>query len=375
VITNSIPVPDAAPADTTATQVHGIDHLVMCVGNAKQAAHFYRSACGFTPVAYAGLETGSRDECSYVLQQGEIRLQVTSALHATSQAAEYVLRHGEAVSTIALSVRDAAGAFERALSAGATPLQPPSELEDEHGQVTVASIAGQSDVTYTFVERQRYAGPFLPGFKQLPDRWPVSKTGLTAIDHVAFSVEQGQLQRWVDFFGAVLGFEQTFAEDVEAARTAMRSRVVQDRHGRVRFPITEPAPAKSKSQIDEYLHFHGGPGAQHAAFSTDAIIDTAAALEANGLEFLPTPAAYYEALPARVGPLAEPLSRLRDLNVLVDRDPSGYLLQVFTRPMETRPTFFLEVIQRKGARGFGAGNVRALFEALEREQARRGALL
>jgi 4-hydroxyphenylpyruvate dioxygenase len=357
-----------------ATGFLGIDHLEIYVGNARVSSHYYRTVCGFEAVAQAGLETGRRDECAIAMTQGSIRILLKSALHPSAPAAEFVREHGEGVHDIAFEVTDVGEVFELAVRHGARPIQPPAVVEDEHGAVVRATIGTHGSVRHSFIRRNGYSGPFLPGLRAatpLPVRRGV---GLSAIDHVAFSLKPGSLQEWVDFYCGALGFRQTRREDVSTEYSGMNSRVVEDPSGRVKFPLTEPRAGLRKSQIEEYLCFNGGPGAQHAALRTDDIIGSIRMLREGGLEFLRTPAAYYDLLAARVGSLDEDTALLRDLCILVDRDPSGYLLQIFSQPMDTRPTFFLEVIQRKGATGFGSGNIRALFEAVEREQALRGNL-
>lgn len=355
-------------------QIKHFDYIEMYVGNPLQAAHYYRTALGFVPVAYAGLETGVRDRVSYVLAQGEIRLVVTGGLSPESEIVHHVSRHGDSVRDIAFAVRDVREVYENAIAAGARSILPPTAYADEHGQVMKAMIAAYNDTVHTFVERQTYDGPFLPGYRQIEQRYPVVQTGLIDIDHVAIGMEHGKLDYWVEFYKQVLSFHELHEEMIATERTAMNSKVVEDSSRRIKFPIVEAPAARSKSQINEYLDYHNGAGAQHIAFLCTNIIETVGQLRENGVEFLSTvPQTYYDMLEARVGTIdPEVLDGLRRLSVLVDRDDWGTLMQIFSRPIQGRPTLFLEVVQRNGARGFGAGNIKALFEAVEREQERRG---
>ncbi len=353
----------------------GIDHLELYVGNAAQAAFFLRRAFGFRRVAYAGLETGVRDRVSHVLRQGRITLVVTGALHSDSPIAAHHHRHGDGIKVIALSVPDAAHAYAHAIAQGATGIATPQETEDEHGRVTVASIAAYGDTVHTFVERADYAGAFLPGYAPREDDAP--DAGLLTLDHVVGNVELGRMDEWVGFYERVFGMTEMnrFSdEDISTEYSALMSKVVSDGSGRVKFPINEPAEGKRKSQIDEYIDYYEGAGAQHLAVTTRDIVGTVEALQARGVEFLRTPESYYDEAPERVGEIAEDFADLRRLGILVDRDDEGYLLQIFTTPIGDRPTVFFEVIERHGARGFGDGNFKALFEAIEREQSRRGNL-
>ncbi len=355
--------------------LHGIDHVELFVGNAKQAAFHLRHAYGFREVARAGLETGVRDRTSHVLRQGRITLVLTGALHADSPIAEHHRRHGDGVKVIALSVPDAAHAHRHALEHGATGVQAPEAATDEHGMVHTASIAAYGDTLHTFVQRGDYTGPFLPGFVAVKDETP--DAGLLTLDHIVGNVELGRMDEWVGFYERVFGMTEMrhFSDrDIGTEYSALMSKVVSDGKGRVKFPINEPAEGKRKSQIDEYLEYYEGPGAQHLAVSTRDIVKTVEHLSALGVEFLRTPDSYYDEAPARVGEIAEDLDDLRRLGILVDRDDEGYLLQIFTKPIGDRPTVFFEVIERHGARGFGDGNFKALFEAIEREQDKRGNL-
>lgn len=354
-------------------KLKGLDYVEFYVGNPLQAAYFYRAAYGFTPVARAGLETKVRDRASYLLQNGDIRLVFTTALTADSPIAEYVRTHGDSIKDIAFSVADAEKAFSKAIANGASPVQEPTELTDECGKVVKATIAVYGGIVHSFIERENYTGTFMPGYQPLKPSVPIPQIGLTEIDHVAFNIEQGMLGRWVEFYKQVLDFDEMHQEMVTTEYSAMNSKVVCDSSRRIKFPIVEPVPSKRRSQIDEYLAYHNGAGVQHIALASDNIIQTVRALRANGIEFLHTPGAYYEMLEGRVGSLGEDvLANLHELNILVDRDDWGALMQIFTKPMQDRPTFFMEVIQRQGARGFGGGNIKALFEAVEREQSLRG---
>jgi 4-hydroxyphenylpyruvate dioxygenase len=355
--------------------LNGVDHIELYVGNAAQAAYYYVHAFGFRQVAYRGLETGSRERTSHVLEQGRIRLVLTGALGADSEIAAHQHLHGDGVKVIALSVPDAAYAYRTALERGARGLEEPHEESDEHGRVRLASIATYGETVHRFVERADYAGPFLPGYA--PRERSAGDAGLLAIDHVVGNVELGHMEEWVGYYERVFGMTEMLHFSDEAISTeysALMSKVVTDGKGRVKFPINEPAEGKRKSQIDEYLEFYGGPGAQHIAVATRDIVSTVTEMRARGVEFLTIPESYYEDVPARIGEIEESLDDLRRLGILVDRDDEGYMLQIFTKPVGDRPTVFFEVIERHGARGFGEGNFKALFEAIEREQELRGNL-
>jgi 4-hydroxyphenylpyruvate dioxygenase len=368
----------------TATTQHdplallGIDHVELWVGNAKQAAHFYRTGFGFTPLAYAGPETGLRDRASWVLGQGSIRLVLTSSLRPGTEIAEHVARHGDGVRDVALAVPDAAVAHAAALERGARGVQEPTDDKDEHGIVRRAAIATYGDTIHSLVDRSGYGGPFLPGYvawTSVPD--PLPPVGLEAIDHVVGNVELGRMNQWVEFYERVLGFTELVHFSDEAISTeysALMSKVVWDGEGRIKFPINEPAKGKKRSQIDEYLDFYGGPGVQHIAIQTGDIVASVRALKARGIEFMRVPDTYYAELADRFGDVDLDLDSLAELGVLADRDDEGYLLQIFSRMAQDRPTVFFELIERHGARGFGEGNFKALFVALEREQALRGNL-
>jgi 4-hydroxyphenylpyruvate dioxygenase len=356
--------------------LNGIHHVELHVGNALQAAYYYARAFGFRRTAYRGLETGTRDQVSHVLQQGRIRLVLTGALHSESPIAAHHHRHGDGVKVIALSVPSADNAYREATTRGATGVAEPHEVADERGTVRLATIETYGDTLHTFVERGEYDGPFLPGFEAVEDGTEDSGM-LLAIDHVVGNVELGSMETWVKFYEDVFGMTEMIHfsdEDISTEYSALMSKVVSDGKGLVKFPINEPAEGKRKSQIDEYLEFYEGPGAQHIAVATRDIVGTVAELRRRGVEFLTIPPAYYEDVPVRVPDVVEQLADLREQGILVDRDDEGYLLQIFTKPVGDRPTMFFEVIERHGARGFGDGNFKALFEAIEREQERRGNL-
>ena len=358
--------------------INGTDYVEFYVGNAKQAALFYQAAFGFQPLAYAGLETGLRTQTSYVLRQGKIRLVLTSALSPDSVVAEHVKRHGDGIRDLALWVDDARSSFAETTKRGAVPVMEPTVFEDEHGKVVKASIRTYGDTIHTFVERKDYHGIFLPGFEAWTNRdFRVADVGLQYVDHCVGNVELGEMNTWADFYSDVMGFRNllTFDDkDISTEYSALMSKVLANGNDRIKFPINEPAEGKKKSQIEEYLDFYGGPGVQHVAMATNNIIETVSALRNRGIEFLHIPDDYYDTLNDRVGEIDEDLVRLRELGILVDRDDEGYLLQIFTKPVQDRPTVFYEIIQRKGARSFGKGNFKALFESIEREQARRGNL-
>ena len=358
--------------------LHGIDHVELWVGNAKQAAYFFTRAYGFTEVAYAGLETGSRDRVSHVLQQGRVRLVLTGALQSDHDIAAHHHKHGDGVKAIALGVPDVDHAYKVATERGAKGLVEPYDITDEHGTVRVAEIATYGETVHRFVDRSQYKGDFLPGYQGVPHADDVKTGGmLVAIDHIVGNVELGAMQEWVEYYEQVFGMTEMIHFSDEAISTeysALMSKVVTSGDGRVKFPINEPAEGKRKSQIDEYLEFYEGAGAQHIALATRDIVQTVSTLQANGVEFLTVPETYYDEVPERVPEMKEDIADLRRLGILVDHDDEGYLLQIFTKPLGDRPTIFFEIIERHGARGFGEGNFKALFEAIEREQERRGNL-
>ncbi|MGH7667788.1 MAG: 4-hydroxyphenylpyruvate dioxygenase [Candidatus Dormibacteria bacterium] len=358
------------------TSLEGVDHIEFFVGNARQAAHFYRSAFGFDVVAYSGPETGVRDRASYVLKQGAVTLVMTAPLSPEGEVADHVRLHGDGVRTLAFTVDDATTAFQDAVQRGARPVAEPHVLEDDQGAVRLATVRTFGDTVHTFVERAEYTGSFLPGYRS--EFKEGAGAGLQVVDHCVCNVELTRMDEWVSWYNRVFGFDvfQEFDEnDIATQYSALRSKVVRGgREGRVTFPINEPAKGLRRSQIDEYLDYYHGPGVQHIALHSEDIIASVDWLRRQGAEFLRAPDSYYERLPERVGEIDEDLERLRQLNILVDRDEHGYLLQIFTRPVEDRPTLFFEVIQRKGCRGFGKGNFQALFESIEREQEARGNL-
>jgi 4-hydroxyphenylpyruvate dioxygenase len=358
--------------------VHGIDHVEMYVGNAAQAAFYFVHAFGFTETAYAGLETGRRDRVSHVLEQGRIRLVLTGTLQGSDGIAAHHALHGDGVHKIALSVPDAEAAYHHAVEHGARGLMTPHWVEDEHGRVQLSSIATYGDTQHLFVQRDAYKGPFLPGFERRGEatRDPDAMR-LMAIDHIVGNVELGHMEEWVGYYERVFGMTEMIHFSDEAISTeysALMSKVVTDGTGRLKFPINEPAEGKRKSQIEEYIDYYKGAGAQHIALATRDIVGCVAALRESGVEFLSIPESYYDEVPERIGEIEEDLADLRRLGILVDRDDEGYLLQIFTKPLGDRPTIFFEIIERHGSRGFGEGNFKALFQAIEREQERRGNL-
>ena len=356
----------------------GTDYVEFYVGNAKQSAYFYQAAFGYELVAYAGPETGVRDRASYVLQQGKIRLVLTTSLLPDSEITRHVARHGDGVKVMALWVDDARKSFEETTRRGARPAFEPHTIEDENGSVTLAGIYTYGETIHTFVERGNYDGPFMPGFvargSGIPQPNPV---GLLHIDHCVGNVGWGEMNQWVKFYEDVMGFKLLITfddEDISTEYSALMSKVVSNGNGFVKFPINEPAEGKKKSQIEEYLDYYHSPGVQHIAIATNDIRSTVTELRRRGVEFLSVPNTYYDTVLDRIGEIDEDLESLKELNLLVDRDEEGYLLQIFTKPVEDRPTVFYEIIQRKGAKSFGKGNFKALFESIEREQALRGNL-
>lgn len=355
----------------------GTDYVELYVGNAKQSALFYQYAFGFELIAYAGPETGIRDRASYVLKQDKIRLVLTSPLNFDHPIASHIQKHGDGVKVLALWVDDAEKSWWETTSRGAVSASKPEIIKDEFGEVKVASIKTYGDTIHTFVERKNYQGVFLPGYKPRKSTYNSKGIGLKYIDHCVGNVELGEMNRWVEFYENVMGFKLllTFDDkDISTEYSALMSKVVSNGNGYIKFPINEPAEGKKKSQIEEYLDFYGGPGVQHMAIATDDICHTVSELRSRGVEFLEVPASYYDDLLDRVGNIDEDIEPLKNLNILVDRDEEGYLLQIFTKPVQDRPTLFFEIIQRKGAKSFGKGNFKALFEAIEREQALRGNL-
>jgi 4-hydroxyphenylpyruvate dioxygenase len=357
--------------------INGTDHLELYVGNAKQAAHYYQHAFGFELIAYSGPETGIRNKASYVLKQGKIQLILSGAMNSDGPITEHMKKHGDGVKVVALWVDDATLSFKETTSRGAEPAMEPQALEDENGKVMISAIKTYGETIHKFVERKNYNGPFLPGFKEKKSGFKTKPVGFKYVDHCVGNVELGQMNKWVKFYEDVMGFKLlvTFDDkDISTEYTALMSKVVSNGNGYIKFPINEPAKGKKKSQIDEYLEFYNGAGVQHVAIATDNIIETVSELRNRGVEFLRVPDTYYEDVLDRVGQIDEDLKPLQDLNILIDRDDEGYLLQIFTRPVQDRPTLFYEIIQRKGAKSFGKGNFKALFEAIEREQELRGNL-
>jgi len=357
--------------------INGTDYVEFYVGNAKQAAHYYQAAFGFQLAGYRGPETGVRDRVSYLLTQGKIRLVLTSPLGPDGPIADHVRRHGDGVRDIALWVDDARDAHRKAVERGARSVQEPTAFKDENGEVVVGAIAIYGDTIHSIVERRNYKGLFMPGFAPRQPHYQAKQTGLLYVDHCVGNVELGQMNVWVGFYERVMGFKNLISfddQDISTEYSSLMSKVMSNGNEKIKFPINEPAKGKKKSQIDEYLEFYRGPGVQHLALATNDIVETVTALRDRGVEFLSVPTTYYDELQGRVGRIDEPVDVLAKLGILVDRDPDGYLLQIFSKPVQDRPTLFYEIIQRKGARSFGKGNFKALFEAIEREQAARGNL-
>ena len=369
-----------APAKETAHDtfpINGTDYIEFWVGNAKQSAVFYRAAFGFQLAGYRGPETGVRDRASYLLEQGKIRLVLTTPMGPEGEVAAHVAKHGDGVRDMAFWVDDARDAHAKAVERGAVSVQEPTVMQDEQGELIIAGIRTYGDTVHSIVERKNYRGLFMPGFRKVESPFMPASVGLKYVDHCVGNVELGKMNHWVDFYSKVLGFYNLLSFDDKTISTeysALMSKVMTNGNGRIKFPINEPAAGKKKSQIEEYLDFYRGPGVQHIAVATDDIITTVRQLKSRGVEFLTIPKAYYETVLDRVGKIDEDIAPLAELGILVDRDDEGYLLQIFTKPIEDRPTLFFEIIQRKGAKSFGAGNFRALFESIEREQALRGNL-
>ena len=370
--------PDAVAPGDDFLPLKGTDYVEFWVGNARQAAHYYAHAFGFDVIAYLGPETGHRDRMSYLVTQGKVRFVLTSPMGPEGEIADHVRLHGDGVRDLALWVDDAVSAFEETTKRGGVPVREPEVLEDEHGTVTVSAIGTYGDTIHTFVDRSAYDGPFLPGYEAIQDdHFTPNPVGLKYVDHCVGNVDLGDMNKYVQYYGDVMGFKNLISfddQDISTEYTALMSKVMSNGNERVKFPINEPAEGKKKSQIEEYLDFYRGPGVQHIALATDDILETVSKLRSRGVDFLTVPTTYYDELTERVGEIDEDLSELAELGILVDRDPDGYLLQIFTKPIGNRPTVFFEIIQRKGARSFGKGNFKALFEAIEREQERRGNL-
>ena len=379
-----MPTTIAAPRTKKTTVVekdflplHGTDYVEFYVGNAKQAAHFYKTAFGFQNLAYSGPETGVKDRASYAIRQNKLTLLLTTPIRANNPIADHIHKHGDGVKALALAVEDAASAWEETTKRGGKSYMEPKTLSDEHGEVVMSGIHTYGDVVHLFVERENYRGPFMPGFRKWKSNYNPPDTGLQYVDHCVGNVALGRMNPWVKFYEDVMGFRNILSfddKDISTEYSALMSKVMSNGNGFVKFPINEPAEGKKKSQVDEYLEFYDGEGVQHVAMATKNIIETVTDLQKRGVEFLNIPSNYYDTLLDRVGHIDEELNALKKLGILVDRDDEGYLLQIFTKPVEDRPTLFFEIIQRKGAKSFGKGNFKALFEAIEREQEARGNL-
>lgn len=355
----------------------GTDFVELYVGNAKQAAYYYQTAWGFTPIAYSGLETGRKNSVSYVLQQDKIRLVLTSPLEPNGPVNEHINKHGDGVKYVALWVDDATKSYQETTKRGAESYVKPYTIEDKNGKAVISGIHTYGETVHLFIERKDYHGPFLPGFKAWDKSYSASSTGLKYIDHMVGNVGWNEMNKWCEFYAKVMGFAQLVSfddKDISTEYTALMSKVMSNGNGRIKFPINEPAEGKKKSQIEEYIDFYNGAGVQHIAVATDNIIETVTDLRNRGVEFLYVPEVYYDDVLDRVGEIDEDLEPLKHLGILIDRDDEGYLLQIFTKPVLDRPTMFFEIIQRKGAKSFGKGNFKALFEAIEREQENRGTL-
>ena len=370
------------PGDTKQTPVdflplQGTDYVEFYVGNAKQAAHYYKTAFGFQSVAYAGPETGVKDKASYVIRQNKLTFVLTTPVRANNEIADHIYKHGDGVKVIALKVDDATSAWQETTKRGAKSYLDPMTLTDDSGEIVMSGIHIYGETVHVFVERKNYSGVFLPGYREWTSDYNPSDTGLLYVDHCVGNVDWNQMNPWVKFYEEVMGFRNilTFDDkDISTEYSALMSKVMSNGNGFVKFPINEPAEGKKKSQVEEYLDFYDGEGVQHVAIATNNIIETVSELQKRGVEFLKIPASYYADVLDRVGHIDEDLKPLKDLGILIDRDDEGYLLQIFSKPVEDRPTLFFEIIQRKGAKSFGKGNFKALFEAIEREQADRGNL-
>ena len=379
-----MPTTIAAPKTKTARTaeedflpLHGTDHVEFYVGNAKQAAHFYKTAFGFQSLAYSGPETGTKDRVSYAIRQNKLTLVLTTPLRPNHAIADHIHKHGDGVKALALMVEDATSAWEETTKRGGKSYLKPTTLSDKHGELVMSGIHTYGEVVHLFIERQNYQGAFMPGFRKWESNYNPPQTGLQYVDHCVGNVALGQMNPRVKFYEDVMGFRNILSfddKDISTEYSALMSKVMSNGNGFVKFPINEPAEGKKKSQVDEYLEFYNGEGVQHIAMATKNIIETVTDLQKRGVEFLNIPSSYYDTLLDRVGHIDEELNALKRLGILVDRDDEGYLLQIFTKPVEDRPTLFFEIIQRKGAKSFGKGNFKALFEAIEREQAARGNL-
>lgn len=373
IVENSIP----STSTTDFLPLQGTDYVEFYVGNAKQAAHFYKTAFGFQSLAYAGPETGMKDKVSYVIQQNKLTFVLTTPLRNNNPIADHIYKHGDGVKVLALKVDNATSAFNETTKRGGKPYLEPTTLKDDAGEVVMSGIHTYGETVHLFVERRNYHGVFMPGFKKWESKYNPASTGLLYVDHCVGNVGWNQMNPWVKFYEEVMGFRNilTFDDkDISTEYSALMSKVMSNGNGFVKFPINEPAEGKKKSQVEEYLDFYNGEGVQHVAIATADIVATVTELQKRGIEFLSIPASYYETVLERVGKIDEDLKPLQDLGILIDRDEEGYLLQIFSKPLEDRPTLFFEIIQRKGAKSFGKGNFKALFEALEREQEARGNL-
>ncbi len=375
--TTSIATENHAVETADFLPLHGTDYIEFYVGNAKQAAYFYQSAFGFQPVAYAGPETGLMDRVSYVIRQGKVTFMLTTPLRTNNAIADHIYKHGDGVKVLALLVDDAADAWKQTTSRGGNSYMEPVVLSDDHGRVVMSGIHTYGDTVHLFIERKDYKGLFMPGFREWKGGSRATTVGLKHVDHCVGNVGWNQMNPWVKFYQDVMGFKNILSfddKDISTEYSALMSKVMSNGNGYVKFPINEPAEGKKKSQVEEYLEFYNGEGVQHIAIATDNIIETVTELQRRGVEFLKIPSSYYDEVLERVGKIDEDLAPLRELGILIDRDNEGYLLQIFSKPLEDRPTLFFEFIQRKGALSFGKGNFKALFEALEREQELRGNL-
>ncbi len=367
----------ASNSKTDFLPLQGTDYVEFYVGNAKQSAHFYKTAFGFQSLAYAGPETGMKDKVSYVIRQNKLTFVLTTPLRSGNAIADHIYKHGDGVKVLALKVEDATSAFEETTKRGAKAYLEPTVLKDDSGEVVLSGIHTYGDTVHLFVERKNYAGAFMPGFREWRSNYNPAETGLLYVDHCVGNVGWNQMNPWVKFYEDVMGFRNILSfddKDISTEYSALMSKVMSNGNGYVKFPINEPAEGKKKSQVEEYLDFYNGEGVQHVAIATNDIVSTVTELQNRGVEFLSIPSSYYETVLERVGKIDEDLEPLQKLGVLIDRDEEGYLLQIFSKPLEDRPTLFFEIIQRKGARSFGKGNFKALFEALEREQDARGNL-
>ena len=357
--------------------IKAFDHCELYVGNAKQAAYYYRNALGFTPIAHCGLETGNRQKVSYVMEQNQVRFLLTSPLVSNTDIGRHLDKHGDGVKDISLAVDNAEEAWKETIKNGAESVSKPKLIQDSHGEVIVATIKTYGDTTHTFVERNNYKGPFLPGYEGIDILENTSYSGITHIDHIVGNQSEGEMKVVCEFYEKIFGWHRFWSvddKDISTKYSSLKSVVMANKNEKIKMPINEPANGLKKSQIQEYIDFYGGPGVQHIAMSTKNIIDTVKKLKSNGVEFLPTPKSYYTNLKQRVGDISEDLNEISKLGILIDSDEKGYMLQIFTKPIQDRPTLFLEIIQRKGSNSFGKGNFKALFESIEREQIQRGNL-